>query len=261
MEVRSNYALSNKNRRGLLGGNRMNVLKDLRINGLKGLKGIGLKNLGINGLKDMILKPRHIRDTDMEDLTKSREAVKRKIKELVREKKEIESRIVKFQKAGEGKNKEVPGSSWQERKRAEKIDKLELKETVRDEKLDRIRIKAEVVEVKPENKIAVSEGNEVPELNNSARKKVEEIVSPKEGENIKTANPILQEKREDKTPERSKTGSRETMSGIFGSSLIEELLESENLYPEEEQGFIKYIEESSVTELVIDLREVKKLLA
>jgi hypothetical protein len=69
------------------------------------------------------------------------------------------------------------------------------------------------------------------------------------------------EKEEDKTPEMRKTESENSASGIFGNSLIQELLESEDLCPEKEQNFMKYIGESSVSELIIDLREVKSLLA
>lgn len=68
------------------------------------------------------------------------------------------------------------------------------------------------------------------------------------------------EKEEDKTPEMRKTESENLASGIFGNSLIQELLESEDLCPEEEQNFMKYIGESSVSELITDLREVKSLL-
>lgn len=57
-----------------------------------------------------------------------------------------------------------------------------------------------------------------------------------------------------------KTESENPAPGIFGNSLIQELLESEDLYPEEKQNFMKYIGESSVVELITDLREVKRLL-
>jgi rRNA pseudouridine-1189 N-methylase Emg1 (Nep1/Mra1 family) len=45
------------------------------------------------------------------------------------------------------------------------------------------------------------------------------------------------------------------------AGLIEKLLESEDLYPEEEKSFMKYIGESSVTDLVTNLKKVKQLLA
>ncbi len=69
------------------------------------------------------------------------------------------------------------------------------------------------------------------------------------------------EKEEDKTLEKRKTESENPVPGIFGNSLIQELLECEDLCPEKEQNFIKYIGESSITELITDLREVKSLLA
>ncbi|AKB53699.1 hypothetical protein A9239_04895 [Methanosarcina sp. A14] len=67
-------------------------------------------------------------------------------------------------------------------------------------------------------------------------------------------------KEEDKTPEMRKTESENPAPSIFGNSLIQELLESEELCSEEEQNFMKYIGESSVSELIVDLKEVKGLL-
>ncbi|WP_054865017.1 hypothetical protein [Methanosarcina barkeri] len=57
-----------------------------------------------------------------------------------------------------------------------------------------------------------------------------------------------------------KTESENPAPSIFGNSLIQELLESEELCSEEEQNFMKYIGESSVSELIVDLKEVKGLL-
>ncbi len=81
-------------------------------------------------------------------------------------------------------------------------------------------------------------------------------------EKTKASDFMLEENREDRMPEKSKTESEKIVQGIFGGSLIEELLKSEDLlYLEEEQNFMKYIGESSATGLVKDLREVKELLA
>lgn len=240
----------------------MNGLKDLKISGLKNLKGIGLKNLRIDRLKDIILKPRHVRDTEIKGLTKSREEIKRKIRELVREKKEIESRIVQLQNTEEEKNEEISGSSWQEKKRAEITDNFDkLKKTGEEEKLDNTGIKAEVIEAKPDSKRNVVEGSGIVDLNNSVSKKVEEIVFPREEEKTKITSSILQENKEDRIPEKSKTESGKSELDTFRGGLIEELLESEDLYPEEEQSFMRHIEESSIIELIINLKEVKQLLA
>jgi len=92
-----------------------------------------------------------------------------------------------------------------------------------------------------------------------------EIVEAALADNEKGENTRLaledNEKEEDKTPEMRKTESENPAPSIFGSSLIQELLESDDLCPEEEQNFMKYIGESSVSELITDLREVKSLLA
>ncbi|WP_269851833.1 hypothetical protein [Methanosarcina horonobensis] len=47
---------------------------------------------------------------------------------------------------------------------------------------------------------------------------------------------------------------------LFGNDLIEELLNSDDLNSEEEQGFMKYLEEPEVGELITDLKSVKALL-
>lgn len=232
----------------------MNGLKDLKIN--------GLKNIRINGLKDRILNLRHARDTDIKGLTKRREDIKKKVKDLVREKKEIESRIIQLQKTGESKEEGIYGSPWQEKKRTEGTDNFEeLKKVGEEEKIGNIGKKTEVTETKPDLKRSVEESNGIVDLNNNASKKVEEIIFQEEEGKTKIANFILQENKEEKMPEKSENENEKPASGIFGSSLIEELMESEDLCPEEEQSFMKYIEESSVTELVTNLKEIKELLA
>jgi len=47
---------------------------------------------------------------------------------------------------------------------------------------------------------------------------------------------------------------------LFGDNLVEEILNSEDLNPEEEQGFMKYLEEQEVGELITDLKNVRALL-
>lgn len=107
------------------------------------------------------------------------------------------------------------------------------------------------------------------------RKKTEEIAFSENTDKPETVEAVLKdnnkgvdkipalednEKQEDKTPEKRKTKSENAVPGIFGNSLIQELLESEELCSEEEQNFMKYIGEPSVTELITDLKEVKALL-
>lgn len=138
---------------------------------------------------------------------------------------------------------------------------LELKETgeIEGGNITEIKVEEEAKSAGEKNDV---KSNEVADLSNT-RKKAGEIAFPENTDKIKAADLALEEneKDEDRTPEKSKTESKNPMPGIFGGSLIEELLESEDLYLEEEQSFMKYIEESSVVELSTNLREVKKLLA
>ena len=212
----------------------------------------------------MILKPRGRRNTDVESLTKSREEVKRQIRELVREKKEIESQISQLQKAGKEKNEATSEFSWREGKRVEKTDKLdELKETGKDERINKVEIKAKEINAKPDSENTDAKSNGEVNPDKSANKKIEEIVFSKNGEKTKPADPILsgKEREKEKLSGKDKHESVNPIPGIFGGSLIEELLKSDDLCLEEDQSFMKYIEESSVVELITDLKEVKGLLA
>jgi hypothetical protein len=131
--------------------------------------------------------------------------------------------------------------------------------SIEDISIIEVKVKEEVKSAGEKNDV---KNNEEADLNNIL-KKDREIAFPENTDKIKTADPALKknEKKGDSTPEKSKTESKKLSAGIFGSSLIEELLESEDLCTEEEQSFMKYIEESNVTELITDLKEVKKLLA
>jgi len=242
----------------------MNGLNNLRISGLKDLKVNGLRYLGINKSKQMMHKPGSKNDKCIGDLTKSREKVKRQIRELVREKKEIESRIDQLQKARNEENEAMSKFSLQEEIKVEKTDKPDkLNEIGKNEKVDKVEIKAEDIDVKSDSEKTDSKSNEIVGPNQSHSKNVEEFLFPKNDEKTKPSNPVSlsKEKKEGNAPQNSKTESKNPIPGIFGGSLIEELLESEDLYPEEERSFMKYIEESSVVELSTNLREVKKLLA
>lgn len=168
-------------------------------------------------------------------------------------------------------------------KKVENFDKfLESKETgeIEGGNIIEIEVKEETKSDSENKEEAKSVGekndvksNEEAELSN-IRKKAGEIAFPENTDKIKTVEPALEdnekedrtpalednEKEEDRTPEKRKTESENPAPGIFGNSLIQELLESEDLYPEEKQNFMKYIGESSVVELITDLREVKRLL-
>jgi hypothetical protein len=145
-------------------------------------------------------------------------------------------------------------------RKGEKTDKsLESKETgeIEGANITEIKFKEEAKSASEKKDLKINEGANFSNI----RKKDGEIVSPENTKKIKTAYLALEknETGEDRTPEKSKT--EKPSSVIFGGSLIEELLESDDLCPEENQGFIKYIEESSVVDLIADLKEVKGLLA
>lgn len=151
---------------------------------------------------------------------------------------------------------------------------LESKETgeIEEDNTIEIEVKEEVNCASKKNGVKSNEESDV----NNVRKKAGEIAFPENTnksesveaalkDNNKSADeiPALEdnEKQEDKTPEKRKTKNENAVHGIFGNILIQELLESEELCPEEEQNFVKYIGESSVLELVTNLRELKSLLA
>ncbi len=275
----------------------MNGLKNLKINGLKDLKVNGLKYLRINELKHLMHKPDSKNDTKIRNLIKSKEEVEIEIRKLFEEKKEIESRICQFQKTEE-ESGEISEFLWREEifpplrrnmypeisgllefendalqkentgtseridnqigEKVKKTEKsVELKETGEIKRADIIEIN-----VKEEAKSA-SEKNEVEGDKEadpgSIRKKAEEVAFPENMDKVKIAS-FIEENEKDTIPEKSKTENDKPASGIFGGSLIEELLESEDLCLEEEQSFTKYIEESNVMELITDLNEVKRLL-
>lgn len=283
----------------------MNSLKELRENGLKGLK--------MSGLKDLILKPKTADENieDMENLAKSREQVKKKIINLIKEKKEIEARIDLIQKSDNKKREEVQEISefpWREeifpplpRKVHVKMSgALEVKNNslhTGDPGLSEVKDSGMEIEVKG---IHENPADKTPEGRRSEGKISEDIIpdtsqtilvndaegaAPKSGageingskafpentEKIKTADLFSIEKENEnkvssgnssESPiEKSKPESKNNpAAGLFGDSLIEELLNSDDLNPEEEQGFMKYLEEQETGELITDLNNVKALL-
>jgi hypothetical protein len=318
---------------GLVGGDRMSALKDLSINGLKNIKINGLKYLKINELKHLVPKPGGQDDMELGDLIKSKKEVEIKIRNLFREKKElefrieqkeIESRIEKedtesqrgqLQKTKNEESEEISEFPWREeifpplsRNKHREVSgflevetgSLQKEDAGISERMDsQIDKKVENPDNYPESKeIGEIEGGNITEIEvkeeaksasekndmkcneeadlSNIRKKAREVTFPEnkdKTENIEAALkddekgeykiPALgnNEKEKDKTPEKRNNKNESPAPGIFGNSLIQELLESEDLCTEEEQSFMKYIEESSVVELITDLRDVKKLLA
>ncbi len=66
------------------------------------------------------------------------------------------------------------------------------------------------------------------------------------------SNPIEKIKSESKNS---------TAASLLGENLIEELLSSDDLIPEEEQGFVKYLQEPEIGELINELKDIRSLLA
>jgi hypothetical protein len=287
----------------------MNSLKYLNIDGLKELKENGLKGLKVRDLKDLILKPKTADENieDMEDLAKSREQVKRKIINLIKEKKEIDARIDLIQKAGKEKSEEVPEISefpWREEIFPPLPRKVHVKMSgapeVKNDSLhteapglSEVKVNGMEIEVKgtyekpadktPEGRRSEGKISEdiIPDTSQTIMVNNAEGAAPKIGagekngakdfpenaEKIKTADPFSIEKvNENKVPsgnpiEKSKPESKNNpAAGLFGDSLIEELLNSDDLNPEEEQGFMKYLDEQETGELITDLKNVRALL-
>lgn len=276
----------------------MSGLKDLRLNGLKDLKINGLRYLRIDELKHLIHKHGSRDDKEIGDLMKSKKEVEVEIRKLLKEKKEIESRISQLRKVQEGQVKEISEFPLTEEifpplrrnMRSEMPELLEVEtgalqredtevsegiysqEGEKNNKSLGLKEAGEIeeaniteIKVKEETKFASEKkdlsNNEETDFSN-IRKKDVEMASPENTDKIKTADPVPEKngQKEGPIPEKSKNESEKPAQMIFGSNLIEELLESDDLCPEEDHGFIKYIGESSVVDLIADLKEVKRLI-
>lgn len=102
--------------------------------------------------------------------------------------------------------------------------------------------------------------------------KEEEKTSQKKEDETKTVYPFSAEKpKENKILNKNlnkslveveKTESKKnTAANLLGESLIEELLNSDDLNPEDEQGFMKYLQEPEMGELIKELKDTRSLLA
>lgn len=102
--------------------------------------------------------------------------------------------------------------------------------------------------------------------------KKEEKTSQKKEDETKTVYPFSAEKiKENKilskdsnknSVEVGKTESKKNIAAnLLGESLIEELLNSEDLNPEEEQNFKKHLQEPEMGELIKELKDTRSLLA
>lgn len=272
----------------------MNALTDLRFNILKYLKIGELKHLlykpgrsDDTELEDLIKRKKKV-ETEIRKLLKEKKEIESRLSKIQKTEYKESEEISEFPWREEifpplRKNMHPQMSELQEietdslqreatgiseqidspiGKKVEQTDKSpESKETGEREgtSITEVKVKEEVKSACEKNDV---KNNEEKDLNNIL-KKDREIAFPENKDKIKTADPDKKENEEkgDNKPEKSKIESKKLSSGIFGSSLIEDLMESEDLSTEEEQSFMKYIEESKVSELITDLKEVKNLLA
>ncbi|AKB17891.1 hypothetical protein [Methanosarcina sp. WWM596] len=287
----------------------MNSIKYLRANGLKELRKNGLKGMRVSGLKALIFKPRTAdanikkRVENVDYLTKKREPVKRKIIKLIKEKKEIETRIDLIQKAEEEKNEEISELPWWEeifpplprKVRVKMSGTLEAKNDslhTADTGFSEIKVSGMEIEVKgidekseektPEVKTSedmISDTSQTIVVNNAekanpksrAGEKKEDKTYLENAEKIEVADPFSIGKMSENKVSSGNSSSipidkakpenkNNSSASLFGNNLIEELLNSDDLYPEEEQSFMKDLEEPEVGELLTELKNVKALL-
>ena len=106
---------------------------------------------------------------------------------------------------------------------------------------------------------------------NVTGKKDEDTAFPQKEDKSKTVSSfsavkLSENKIPDRDPSTSPAEKKNTESKnnpaacLLGENLIEELLSSDDLCPEEEQGFVKYLQEPEIGELVKELKDMKSLL-
>jgi|GEM_PF-667764 len=304
----------------------MNSLKDIKIGELKELRGDRLKSLKISNLKNLILKPEgsrmgNICDFDLEDLTKKRENVKRKINQLNKEKKRIEAHINMIQKSRKEKREEISEFPWREEifpPFRRKIDvKIPEVPEINDNSLhsedfefsglknSKMKVMIKAIEEKSGNNIlgkkksediepaepatiqirtinnyisaegSVKDSAEGAELKKYMVKKGEEKALPEKEEKIKNEYPFSARKvneyrRTDRNIvqgpigndkpapiEKMRHETGKTVIGLSGEDLIEELMNNSDLNPEEDKGFIKYLHEPEIEELIEGLKDIR----
>jgi cell division protein FtsB len=283
-----------------VGGKGMESLKNISIGGLRELKENGLKGLKISGLKNLIAKPEEsgtecLSDAELEDLAQKREEIKREIKKMNQEKEGIETRIRLIRKTEKEKCEEITEFPWREeifpplpRKTYVKIpENLEVKEDsglleIKQTGMKTKELNEKLEDATPEEKISeyvasaafqtmTANNSEGADSKNETEKKDGEKSFSEKEEKTKAVYPFLAGKLNENmisnrdsgsnSIEKIKTESKtSTAASILGENLIEELLSSDDLNPEEEQGFVKYLQEPEIGELVNELKDIKSLL-
>lgn len=274
-------------------------LRELKENGLKGLKISGLKNLIVKPeesrtefisdaeLEDLAQKREEIK-REIKKLNQEKKGIETRIHLIRKTEKEKCEEIAEFPWREEifpplprktyvkiPENLEVRENSLH----AEDSGLLETKQSVM--KIKEINEKLE--DATPEEKISeyvapatvqtmIANNSEETDSKNETGKKDEEKTFPEKEEKIKAVYPFsagkLNENRisnrdsSNNSIEKIKTESKNnTAASLLGENLIEELLSSDDLIPEEEQGFVKYLQEPEIGELINELKDIRSLLS
>lgn len=158
-----------------------------------------------------------------------------------------------------------------------KDSEMKIKDKGTDEKSEVNISEVEISEgIEPETIqiIAVDNAERAGPVNEIEKKDGEKAISGKE-EKIKTVYPFSTEKLKENnilSKDSSKNSSKNsvearkiesknnTAAGFLGENLIEELLVSDDTIPEGEQGFMKYLKEPKMEELINELKDTKSLL-
>lgn len=272
-------------------------LRELRENGLKGLKISSLKNLIV---KPEESRTECISDAELEGLAQKKEEIKKEIKKLNQEKKGIENRIHLIRKTEKENCEEIAEFAWREeifppllRKAYVKIpENLAIKDNSlhaensglleRKQSEMKKEVYGKLEDVTPEEKISeyiastavqtmIANNSEGADSKTAVEKKDGEKTFPEKEEKTKSVYPFsagkLNENRisnresSSNSIEKIKIESKTiTAASLLGENLIEELLSSDDLNPGEEQGFMKYLQEPEIGELISELKDTKSLL-
>lgn len=279
---------------------RINGLKELRENSLKGLKISGLKNLILKpedprteDIKDAELedlaKKREELKIEIKKLNQEKKGIENRIYLIQKTGKEKNEEITEFPWREEifpplprkihikmSEIVEVKDNSLH----AENSGFSEVKDGGMKIKFKGTNEKPK--DNTPEEKIsenmapttiqAMTENNAEGDQKNEAGKKDGEKTFLEKEEKTKTVYPFLAEKlnenkiqdmnsSNDSIEKRKSESKNNPAANLLGENLIEELLCSNDMTPEEEQGFMKYLQDQETGELITDLKNVKSLLA
>lgn len=276
-------------------------LKELRENGLKGLKISSLKNLIVQSgesrtecisdaeLEGLAKKREEIK-REIKKLNQEKKGIETRIHLIRKTEKERYEEITEFP----WREEIFPPLQRKTYAKISRVLKVEDDSLhVENSEFSEIKDTAMIIkdkgtdgkseEILPEEKMSedivpritqtMTENNaERADLISETEKKDGEKTIPEKEEKTKAVYPFSAEKlSENKIPskgssnnsiEKIKTESKSNpAASLLGENLIEELLSSEDLNPEEEQGFMKYLQEPEMGEIINELKDVRSLLS